>query len=57
MGGSIPSRSDLLRRASWRLSQSQKGNARSSRGGEINRDNFRSDAPVDVRSFWTSVGL
>ena len=44
-GGSIPSRSDLLRRASWRLSQSKKGLARSTRGGNVITNNFNSDEP------------
>ena len=38
-GGTIPSRSDLLRRASWRLTCQD--NTRSTRGGQIFHSNYK----------------
>jgi len=38
-GGTIPSRSDILRRSSWALTCSDK--TRSTRGGQINENNFK----------------
>ena len=38
-GGTIPSRSDLLRRASWRLTCQD--NSRSTRGGQIFHSNYK----------------
>jgi len=40
-GGTIPSRTDLLRRASWKLACAD--SSRSTRGGQINNNNFRTE--------------
>jgi hypothetical protein len=48
-GGTIPSRSDLLRRASWRLNCQD--STRSTRGGQINATNYRFEIKRDKREF------
>lgn len=60
-GGTIPSRSDLLRRASWRLAN--KGNAKSTRGGGF-QDLVASEDPLTtsekeelLRSKWLVCAL
>jgi len=56
-GGSIPSRSDMLRRASWRLSEAD--NTKSTRGGSISlmkEDNTNQKAEL-ARIKWTVCAI
>ena len=44
-GGTIATRTDLLRRASWRLANSDGGAQRSTRGGQLTADGAPSAGP------------